>query len=245
MNLQDDSQFLKIIVERLKIVSGYHTIAQRLNQINGFLEPTEGYALHLLAALGPGDGVIVEIGSFMGLSTAWMGIGAKQTNRGPVIAIDHFRGSPEHKTLFEEELKTDSMLPYFEKNIKALGLEEIVHPLVGSSRDAAQTWTQPIRLLFLDGEHSYTGVSQDFALFSEHVVKEGIICFHDVNQDTWPDVTEFYESLLKEENTPWIELFRIGSLGTIGRKEFYPQKMQSAKYSATQQIQNSLHYQQH
>jgi cephalosporin hydroxylase len=35
--------------------------------------------------------------------------------------------------------------------------------------------------LFIDGDHTYEGVKQDFEMYSPFVKKNGIICFHDIN----------------------------------------------------------------
>jgi|AGTN01.1.fsa_nt_gi hypothetical protein len=69
----------------------------RFASIEGFLHDLEGYTLLQLAARGSGTGAIVEIGSFMGRSTAFLAAGSKLAGREKVIAVDHFRGSPEHQ----------------------------------------------------------------------------------------------------------------------------------------------------
>jgi predicted O-methyltransferase YrrM len=39
---------------------------------------------------------------------------------------------------------------------------------------------QPIDFLFIDGDHSYEGVKQDFEMYSPLVNKDGLIAFHDI-----------------------------------------------------------------
>ena len=39
---------------------------------------------------------------------------------------------------------------------------------------------EPVDFLFIDGDHSYEGVSRDFALYSSLVRPGGLVAFHDV-----------------------------------------------------------------
>jgi cephalosporin hydroxylase len=43
--------------------------------------------------------------------------------------------------------------------------------------------SRKLDLLFIDGDHSYDGVKQDFLMYKEYVREEGIIVFHDVIAD--------------------------------------------------------------
>jgi tetratricopeptide (TPR) repeat protein len=68
-----------------------------------------------------------------------------------------------------------------------------VVPIVASSAEAVRRWQGPIRLLFIDDDHSYEESRQGFELWSPFVVPHGIICFHDVPGS--PGVTRFYQEL--------------------------------------------------
>jgi predicted O-methyltransferase YrrM len=48
--------------------------------------------------------------------------------------------------------------------------------------EAVKQWLkgQPIDFLFIDGDHSYAGVKQDFEMYGPLVRKGGIIAFHDI-----------------------------------------------------------------
>ena len=119
--------------------------------------------------------------------------------REKVVAIDHFEGSAEHRpggatpvTALAEEGTT---FRRFQENMRRLGLDAHVTPIVADSAEAAARWTGPIRLLFIDGDHSYEGVGRDFAAWSPFVVPRGLVCFHDVGG--WPGVTQLYEEVLR------------------------------------------------
>ncbi|MBI2424335.1 MAG: class I SAM-dependent methyltransferase [Candidatus Hydrogenedentes bacterium] len=179
---------------RLKATAEYLQLVEEIKPVQGFLLDLQGYTLMLLAEEGPGAGSIVEIGSFMGKSTCWLARGAKRAQREKVYAIDPFTGSPEHQSggICEVSVIAEdgSTFPMFEQNIRALGVLEQVVPIVARSEDAARDWHGPIRLLFIDGDHSYEASKLDFDLWSPFVVPGGIIVFHDIGE--WEGVTRFY-----------------------------------------------------
>src|SRR5207253_648910 len=98
--------------------------------IEGFLHPQEGYALYHWAKNGPGQGAIVEIGSLMGRSTCWLASGTRNARREKVLAVDHFRGSPEHQKGASHPIapiaETGSTLPTFMANLARQGLRDWV-----------------------------------------------------------------------------------------------------------------------
>ena len=190
--------------------------AIELKSVEGFLASMEGFALYLLAHDGPGAGAIVEIGSFMGLSTCWLARGSKAANREPVTAIDHFEGSPEHQANQAMEnsilISEGTTFNRFQANIESMGVAEHVFPIRANSADAVATWTEPIRLLFVDGDHSYDGVSRDVSLWSPFVIRGGIVALHDVGSS--PDVSRYYEELLAS-GSAYVEFFRVQNLGVL------------------------------
>jgi predicted O-methyltransferase YrrM len=50
---------------------------------------------------------------------------------------------------------------------------------VDLSADVARTWSGPVDLVFIDGDHSEDGVAEDWALWSPFVVEGGVALFHD------------------------------------------------------------------
>jgi predicted O-methyltransferase YrrM len=178
----------------------------------------EGFALLLLAMHGPLAGDIVEIGSFKGRSTCFLALGAKLAERERVTAIDHFTGSPEHQKgqPFED---TDiaahgSTYTVFRQNLERHGLWEQVDPMCVPSAEAARAWTRSIRLLFIDGDHSYERTAEDFAAFRPFLPPESVVCFHDVG--AWAGVTKFCQELSAAKGD-WKFEFQIASLAAFSR----------------------------
>jgi predicted O-methyltransferase YrrM len=196
----------------------YDQWRQRLEGVRGFLHSLEGYALFLQARDGPASGAIVEIGSLFGRSTCWLAAGSRASRRENIVAVDHFRGSPEHQPgggyPVPELAEGGSTLPVFQANLSAQGLTEQVDLHVGDSITVARDWRGPVRLLFLDGDHSYEATRGDYHAWSRHLVPGAVIGFHDVG--VWPGVTQFYDELRARE-TSLIEIARVRSLRLLRR----------------------------
>ncbi|MFH1135056.1 MAG: glycosyltransferase [Pseudomonadota bacterium] len=180
-------------------VQEFLDLAEKLQDVEGHLFPQEGYILYLLAKSGAGQGDIVEIGSFMGLSTSWLALGVKDGGRDDkVFAVDHHQGSKEHRAGRKHECRVlvdeGTTFNRFKKNIAATGAADRVEALVMTSSEAAAGWDKPIRLLFIDGDHGYESTKNDFETWAPAVVPGGYVVFHDV--DSWPGVTRFFHELM-------------------------------------------------
>lgn len=145
------------------------------NKIEGWLSDREGETLYNLAMNCKGKGVIVEIGSWKGKSTIWIGNGSKNGKKIKVYAIDPHKGSSEH----QKENKKIWTFEEFKNNIKKAKLDDIIVPLVKTSEEAAKNFNKPVEFIFIDGAHEYEFVKLDFDLWFPKVVNGGIIAFHD------------------------------------------------------------------
>ena len=67
-----------------------------INDIKGFLEDDEAQALYDHALQATGIGPVLEIGSYCGKSTIYLGLACRQSHS-TVFALDHHRGSEEHQ----------------------------------------------------------------------------------------------------------------------------------------------------
>jgi predicted O-methyltransferase YrrM len=173
----------------------------RIAHVRGWLHAIEGFTLMQLAAYAPGEGCVVEVGSFKGLSSCWLGMGVERRGAGVVYAVDHFKGSPEHQPgqshADPDVVASGSTLPAFRANVQKAGLEKFVEPVELASLDAARAWPAsargPIRLLFIDGDHSYQASKADFEAWRPHLARGALVCFHDVG--SWEGVTRYYQEL--------------------------------------------------
>ncbi|MYL82851.1 hypothetical protein GTA51_06835 [Desulfovibrio aerotolerans] len=204
------------ILTNISIVSGYWLITDEFAFIEGFLDPIEGYALYLLSKFGPGIGTIVEIGSYAGRSTAYLARGSKEARREKVIAVDHFEGSPEHREGGDHEsafVKNNNLYDVFIHNLNRAKVSDRVSVIKKSSCAAAADWRHPIRLLFIDGDHSYEDSKRDFECWSEWLVPEGLAVFHDI--ESFQGVTTFYNELLA--GGQYGEVLSVDSLRVVSK----------------------------
>jgi len=165
-------------------------LAQLAEQVKGFMPPHEGLALHAaaLSFLTPG-GLAVEIGSYCGKSSIYLGHAAAVTGA-RLITIDHHRGSEEHQvgweyhdtSLADAAGRLDT-LPALRATLAAAGLEDVVTPVVGRSADVAAWWRTPVDLLFIDGSHTDEFAQADYAGWSPWVRPGGALVIHDVFPD--------------------------------------------------------------
>lgn len=208
------------LLKKLSVAIEYDQLAEQFAQVEGYLRPAEGFALMLLAKDGEGEGAVVEIGSYQGLSTCWIATGLKARGGEKVVAIDHFMGSPEQQAgeVAESQVLVEAGTTYgkFRENVAKFGLDDYVDARVASSEDAAAAWAGPIRLLFIDGDHPYEAVKTDFTLWTPSVVPGGYIALHDLT--TAPGVTQLYREVM-QANDKYTEIFKVGDLGVI-RKEY-------------------------
>jgi MMP 1-O-methyltransferase len=145
----------------------------------GMLTFDEVDCLYNLGQSNQGAGVIVEIGSWQGKSTIALALGAAKAHREKIYAIDPHAVQPEEGYL--EDTRSA-----FVTNIKQARVDGQVIPMVMTSKEAAREWRQPIRLLWIDGDHRYESVKQDFLLWEPFVVNGGIIAMHDTIRKQGP-----------------------------------------------------------
>jgi predicted O-methyltransferase YrrM len=170
--------------QQILAVSEFIELARRFKSIEGWISDIEGYVLYRLARDGEGSGAIVEIGSWMGRSTAWLAAGSAARSREPVHAVDTFDGGPALKAKDFAVLQEQGTTYHaFAENLERAGVFDHVEPVIADSRAAAAQWDgRPVRLLFIDGDHSYEAVKADLAAWLPYVARDGYIAFDDVHE---------------------------------------------------------------
>jgi predicted O-methyltransferase YrrM len=161
-----------------------------LNGVKGFLDAQEGRGLYKIALEASRIGPCLEIGSYCGKSTIYLGTACRENN-GILFSIDHHRGSEEQQPgeeyfdtdLFDHELGRVDTLKEFRKTIEKAGLDDTVVPMVCRSDVAARTWATPLSLVFIDGGHSYEAVYTDYRAWARHIMHDGYLLIHDIFKD--------------------------------------------------------------
>ena len=156
-----------------------------VDAVKGFLAEAEGAALHRAARAV--DGPCLEIGSYCGKSTIYLGTACRA--RGSVLyALDHHGGSEEHQlgeayhdaALYDASSGLMDSFPAFRRNVRAAGLEQVVVALVAPSALVARHWSMPLGLAFIDGGHSEAAAFADYRGWAGHVSAGGVLAIHDV-----------------------------------------------------------------
>lgn len=158
-----------------------------IDSVKGFLDKDEGMRLYALAAEASEKAPCLEIGSYCGKSTLYLGAGCRKNNS-ILFSIDHHRGSEEQQPgeeYFDPEtydMAAGSMntFPLFRKTLAKGGLEDTVVPLVTRSSVAARMWATPLGLVFIDGGHTYDAAFTDYCNWSRHILPGGYLLIHDI-----------------------------------------------------------------
>jgi MMP 1-O-methyltransferase len=162
----------------------------------GFLGESEARFLGLLAACVPARGAIVEIGSFKGKSTVMLASVAAHYGLGPVIAVD------PHTAPAVTDAKIAPGSSTFEEFMNALRsaqVEDGVEIHRAYSREAAKGWNRPIRLLWIDGDHTFAGAREDFELFSPYLSNGAVVAMHDALHAYEGPIRVFVERILRSD----------------------------------------------
>ena len=159
----------------------------------GFMPEDEGDALWDAATAAahavPGQPML-EVGSYCGRSTIWLGDAAERSGT-VLFAVDHHRGSEENQAgwdhhdreVVDARIGKMDTLPFFRAAIHDAGLESSVLAIVGRSPVVAATWTTPLSFLFIDGGHGEEPARLDYEGWAPHVAVGGTLAIHDVFPD--------------------------------------------------------------
>lgn len=158
-----------------------------ISTVKGFFAPDEGEALYRTAMDCASLGPLLEVGSYCGKSTVYIGSAAQQS--GSILyAIDHHRGSEEHQVgeeyhdeeLYDVSAQLMDTFREFRRTLRRANLEDCVVPVVATSALAARHWTTPLGLVFIDGGHSFEAAQCDYRAWAPQVVPGGVLAIHDI-----------------------------------------------------------------
>jgi len=145
--------------------------------IEGWFTEDEGrwYARFARAQRG---GVLVEVGSWKGRSTSFVGPVCKR-NGTRLVCVDHWSGSRDALAArYEATLAVEDVQQTFRDNMRALGIE--VEVLAAPSLAAAERFERgSIDRVFLDASHDGPSVALDLAVWTERLRPDGVLAGHD------------------------------------------------------------------
>jgi len=172
-------------MDKLTILKEIHA------QVPGMVQLEECSYLWDLA-LQCGRGVIVEIGSAQGLSTICLAKGSKMGRGVKIYAVDPFNGggaTPDPTWYDMDHPGTPNPVFYvnqgvsfapFWQNILKFNVYDIVVPIVNYSELAVKQYpSDPIELLFIDGDHRFNYVKLDLELWTPFMLEGALLLMHD------------------------------------------------------------------
>lgn len=196
------------------------------NAIKGFLADDEAEALFDLAKSVAGLGPCLEIGSYCGKSTLFLGSACKQSGN-TLYAVDHHNGSEEHQLgeeyhdadLYDNQQQEINSFPVFKQTLTLGQLESTVIPIVTSSEILVRHWATPLGLVFVDGGHSHKMSLNDCMSWAKHIVSGGLLLVHDIFENPEDGGQGPYLALTSVLDAGGFEkIDQVNSLGILRRK---------------------------
>jgi predicted O-methyltransferase YrrM len=202
IKLQDNltkSDYFTNLIEMAYSVPEGDALLQLIKTENIFGWGTDKECLlqYALGRWGAQVGTVVEIGSFKGRSTVCFARGVKDGNREGVVAIDPHTGAPP----WFPAIPPSFTLKEFENNLNTADVSTNITSFITDSFQAARIWPAlPIRVLFLDADHSFEGLLADYEQWIEKLVVGGILLIDDVDDPIHlPGIIRFVESVITHE----------------------------------------------
>jgi predicted O-methyltransferase YrrM len=151
--------------------------------IAGLINPREGLLLYTLARRASHLGDIAEIGAYKGRSTWYLARGLRDA------------GSP-YKVISIDPHAEPGQLEAFRETLRRHELADVVDVRVSLSHDAARAPVErPLGLLWIDGDHRYEAVRQDFDDWFPRLAIDGWLAIHDT-VNNWHGPTKLARDLL-------------------------------------------------
>ncbi len=203
------SKFSSIRHKLTRIISGTedsHPIEEKLRHAyEGSLKFADAYVLKKIIHREK-PGYILEVGSFLGMSAHWMLEVSKPFNS-IVTAVDpniRHRIFDNPRSIVERlnaayypdrlEIVTaffgycDEGIYHDYEHYQPCLTREQVDKLIGAKVVIGRDWGRKFDLIFIDGNHKYKSVMNNFEVAYGLLDKGGSIVFHDAL--SWPDVTK-------------------------------------------------------
>jgi predicted O-methyltransferase YrrM len=162
--------------------------------IDGLIQPREGLLLYTLARRAAAIGDIVEIGAYKGRSTWYLARGLEDA------------GSPYRVISIDPHEAHEQRAAYFE-TLDRHGLRARVEPRVAFSHDVRDEVAGPLGMVWIDGDHSYEAVRQDFDDWFPKLAAGGWYAMHDT-VGAHPGTTRLARELLARRDD-------LGDIGIV------------------------------
>jgi predicted O-methyltransferase YrrM len=186
-------------------------LPQLFAQIEGHISEKEARFLTLLPFLEfPGE--ILEIGSYKGKSTIILAKAAQVAGMKRIYACDPLFHS---SSTDPKDYPGEHLPEIFQSNLDKNGVKDFIRFHKVKSKELSKTWEQPIKALWIDGDHTLKGVHLDFHLFKKHLVPGAVVALHDVLHDFEGPMDVYIKEILLSD-----EFGDCGIWGSIGWAQY-------------------------
>jgi hypothetical protein len=149
-----------------------------MEMATGMMDGTDTAAVTTLAKMVPKGGVIVDIGSLLGMSASLWCIHSEASR---IVCIDLWK----YESWLESFAKANGEISK-EAFLRRVP-DERVEAIQGSSPSCVSGWWRdPIDLYWDDADHANPGFASNLRFWSRHVKPGGVVCGHDYH---WPDIS--------------------------------------------------------
>lgn len=187
-------------------------VSQHQLDLSGWMD--NSFCTEFQNAIGNHTKIVLEVGSWKGLSTVTMANICKTLDIYPsIIAIDTWLGAPEFWTWGIDDptrgisLKKIHGYPTvyetFIKNVKSLGHDDLIIPLPISSIQAVEVLAYHRILadvIYIDAAHEYEAVYQDMCKYWDLLKSGGTMIGDDYIIHNWPGVVRAVDTFCSEKN---------------------------------------------
>jgi hypothetical protein len=155
------------------------------------------------------DGCIVEVGSYRGRSTVALARGAAAGHSPRIYAVEPHE---PFVGVLGGEFGPEDRAAFF-RNMVRTGAYEHVRLLNISSEILTPGWSEPVALLWLDGDHAYEGVRRDFDAWEPHLLPDCDVVLDDADD---PGVGP-YRLAQELRATGWAKVGQVGRVVHLRR----------------------------
>jgi predicted O-methyltransferase YrrM len=149
--------------------------------------------------------VCVELGTWLGASAIPV---ARLIRRwgGTLTCVDTWAGDVHEPS--QPAATPPWMLLSCARNMIEAGVGATVRLIPATTREVAQSWTDPIDYLYIDADHAYESVAADLRAWAPFVKPGGLILGDDYGNDLYPGVKTAWDEF---EQTHGLNLTRFQS----------------------------------
>ncbi len=149
--------------------------------------------LALLSAYAAGASVAVEIGSFQGVSSAF--IAASLGDNGLLYCVDPWPALNG---------KSDPCFAIFKRHLRRRNVKNKIRILRGRTHEVAERVPREVDFMYIDGDHSRDAIAFDWSLARQIVRAEGIVCLHDAlvpDGEPWrtPESSAYFRDVIRRD----------------------------------------------